>query len=95
MKNKHVGSRFDSFLEELGISADVAAKAAKKAFAYQLEKKLESKKKTKSSLRRVFNSASTAERLFDEHTGISLDTMAKAADFVGCGLDIRLVAKTR
>lgn len=93
MKNKYAGSSFGSFLEEMGISADVAAKAAKKAFAYQLQKKLHSKKKNKNGLRHLFKSASTTERLFNDHTGISLDTMAKAANYVGCDLDIRFVRK--
>lgn len=93
MKNEHAGSSFDSFLEKEGIAAEVAAAAAKKTFAYQLLKRLTRQKKNKSGLRRLFKSASMAERLFDDHVGISLETMAKAASFVGCELDIRLVQK--
>lgn len=93
MKNKYAGTSFDEFLEEERISAEVEARATKKAFTYQLQKKLEAKHKKKSGLRRLFRSASTAERLFNDHIGISLETMAKAAEYVGCKLEIRLIRK--
>ena len=93
MKHKHVGSTFDEFLNEEGISAEVAAKAAKKAFAYELQRKMELKHKRKNAFRQLFKSASTADRLFNDHTGISLETMAKAAHYVGYELAIHLVRR--
>ncbi|MFH1262040.1 MAG: hypothetical protein V1495_01165 [Pseudomonadota bacterium] len=93
MKHRHVGTSFETFLEEEGISAEVAARAAKKAFAYQLHRRMKLMHKKKSGLRRLFRSSSTTERLFNDHTGISLETMAKAARYVDCRLTIRLIGK--
>ena len=37
MKNEHLGSNFDDFLEEEGLIADTEAAAIKKVIAYQIE----------------------------------------------------------
>lgn len=37
MKNEHLGSNFDDFLEEEGLRADTEATAIKRATAYQRE----------------------------------------------------------
>jgi len=93
-KNKYSGSSFDSFLIDEGIAAEAAARAAKRTFVHQLEKKMEKQKKNKNVFRKALKSPSTTERVFNEHTGISLETMAKAASLVDCVLDIRLVPQS-
>lgn len=95
MKNKYAGSSFDSFLTEQGIEADVAARAAKKTFVHELQKKMEKKHANKNLLRKALKSPTTTERLFNDHTGISLETMAKAATVLDCELEIRLVPKKK
>jgi antitoxin HicB len=95
MKNKHAGSSFDSFLADEGIEADVAARAAKRTFVHELQKKMEKKHANKNTLRKALKSPSTTERLFNDHTGISLETMAKAATILNCDLEIRLVSKSK
>ena len=37
MKNEHLGSSFDDFLEEEGLRADAEAAAIKRVIAYQIE----------------------------------------------------------
>ncbi len=91
MRNKYAGSSFDDFLREEGIEAEVSARAAKRTFSYQLERQMKRAHKKKNHLRLALGSPTTAERLFNDHTGISLETMAKAASVVGCELRIHLV----
>ena len=93
MKNKHAGSSFDAFLAEEGLDAEVAARAAKKTFAHQLEEQMKRQHTRKTAFRSALGSPTTTARLFNDHTGISLETMAKAAGIVGCELEIRLVHK--
>lgn len=95
MKNKHVGSSFDSFLEEEGLEMEVAAKAAKRTFVHELEQKMVKKKTNKNAIRKALKSPTTTERLFSDNVGVSLETMSRAASVVGCELEIRLVPKGR
>lgn len=93
MKNKHSGSSFDEFLEEEGLASEVSARAAKRTFVHQLEQQIKKKKVTKNSFRKEFHSPTTTTRLFDDHTGVSLQTLSRAAAVVGCDIAIRLVPK--
>lgn len=93
MKNKFSGSSFDEFLQEEGLEAEVAARAAKKTFSHQLEEQMKRQRTQKTVFRNVLGSPTTTARLFNEHTGISLFTMARAADVVGCDLEVRLVER--
>jgi len=95
MKNKYSGSGFDSFLEEEGLEAEVAAKAAKRTFVHQLEAKMDSLHKKKTHFRKALGSPTTADRVFSDHTGISLETMARAAEVVDCDVEVRLIARHR
>lgn len=93
-KNIHTGSSFSDFLEDEGIELEVAARATKRTFVHQLEKRMATAKATKSKLRKIFGSPTTTTRLFDEdYTSLSLDTMSKAASAVGCDLHIAFVPR--
>lgn len=50
--NSNIGSSFDDFLEEEGISAEVEAGAVKKIISYQLQEALDKEKLTKQNLPR-------------------------------------------
>ncbi len=93
MKNKHLGSAFDDFLKEEGLEEEVSARNAKRTFVHELEKQIKRLHKNKNSFRKVFKSPSTTERVFSDHTGVSLDTLSKAADIVDCNLQISLVPR--
>ncbi len=93
-KNVNTGSSFSDFLEAEELEAEVAARATKRTFVHQLEKRMTKAKATKSKLRKIFGSPTTTTRVFDEdYTALSLDTMSKAASAVGCELQIALVPR--
>ena len=91
-KNPHSGSSFSDFLEDLGLEAEVSARATKRTFIHQLEKRMIKAKANKNKVRKALGSPTTTTRVFDEtYTALSLDTMSKAASAVGCELQIALV----
>jgi antitoxin HicB len=92
--NPHTGSSFSDFLENEGLEAEVSARAAKKTFVYQLEKRMIATKTNKNKVRKALGSPTTTTRIFDEeYTSSSLDTMTRAANAVGCELQIALVPR--
>jgi len=93
MKNKLTGSSFDEFLADENLETEVAAKAAKRTFVHNLEKQIRRKKVNKNAFRKAFHSPSTTNRLFDDHVGVSLQTLSKAASIVGCDIAISLVPR--
>lgn len=93
-RNPHTGASFIDFLESEGIDAEVSARAAKKTFIHQLEKRMVIAKANKSKIRKALGSPTTASRFFNkDYTSLSLDTMTKAANAVGCELQIALVPR--
>jgi len=90
-KNKHAGSSFDAFLEEEGLSEVVNAEAVKRQFLHDLEKQMKRLGLPKNAIRKAFKSPATTERIFSMNTGVSLETMVKAAHVVGAELSISLV----
>ncbi|MEX2606079.1 MAG: Fis family transcriptional regulator [Kiritimatiellia bacterium] len=66
MKNKHLGSDFDVFLQEEGLLAEAEATAIKRVLAFQIQKKMENRQLTKTALARLMNtSRSSLDRLLD------------------------------
>src|SRR6266436_6585822 len=95
MKNKHVGSTFDSFLEAEGIAADVNAAAVKKTFLYQLEQQMKRAGLPKNVIRKALKSPTTTQRVFSLNTGVSLETMVRAAHAVGAKLEVNVVPRAK
>jgi antitoxin HicB len=92
--NPHTGSSFSDFLEIEGLESEVSARAAKKTFIHQLEKRMGLTKANKNKIRKALGSPTTTSRIFDEdYTSLSLDTMTKAASAVGCELQIALIPR--
>ena len=75
MTNPHIGSSFDEFLNEDGISEEVAAAAVKRVLAWQLEQARLARGLSKSELARQ----------------MQLDTLQRAAKVLGRKLVIDLV----
>jgi antitoxin HicB len=97
-KHKHIGSSFDSFLDEEGIRAEVHAEAAKRVFAWQLRKLMKERGVSESKLARLMGlkGRATVQRLLDpEQTSATLGSMVRAADAVGARLKIQVVAAPR
>ena len=93
MKNKSIGSSFDDFLVEEGISEEVEAGAIKKIIAYQLQEVIENEQLTKTALAaQLKTSRAAVDRLLDpENESITLLTLKKAANVLGKKLRLELV----
>lgn len=93
MKNKHIGSNLDDFLEEDGILAEVEAAAVKRVLAYKVEQMMKKKHITKTSLaKKMHTSRSALDRLLDpDNVSVTLQTLERAALAVGKRLKINLV----
>lgn len=94
-KNPHTGSAFDDFLREEGLYEDCAAAAIKEVLAWQIENEMKKQKITKSAMaQRMHTSRSQLDRLLaPQKTGISLETMQRAASVVGKELRIELTER--
>lgn len=92
MKNKHVGSDFDDFLQDEGMLAEAEATAIKRVLAFQIQKEMEERHLTKSALARMMNtSRSSLDRLLDPaNSSVTLVTMESAAIALGKKLKIQL-----
>jgi antitoxin HicB len=91
--NKHKGTTLDSFLEEEGLLENAEAVAIKRVIAHQLEKKMKKAHLSKTELaEKMGTSRSALDRLLDSNnTSVTLNTMVKAAHFVGKKLHITFV----
>ena len=92
MKNEHLGSNFDDFLEEEGLIADTEAAAIKKVIAYQIEMEMKHANLSKSAMtERMHTSRSALERLLDPaNVSVTLQTLERAALALGKNLKIEL-----
>jgi antitoxin HicB len=91
--NPYTGSSFDDFLQESGLYEECTATAIKRVLARQLTEEMKRQNLTKTEMAtRMQTSRAQLDRLLDpEHTGVSLDTIARAASIVGRQLRIELV----
>ena len=92
MKNRHIGSNFDDFLQEEGLLAEAEATAAKRVIAHQIRREMEMRRITKSELARMMQtSRSSLDRLLDpEQASVTLLTMESAALALGKKLSVQL-----
>lgn len=93
MKNKHIGSSFDDFLNDEGIAEDVETGAIKKLIAYQLQETIEAGNISKTELAaRLKTSRAAVDRLLDpENESVTLKTLERAASVLGKKLKLELV----
>lgn len=91
-KNKHKGSSFDRFLEEEDLLEHSEAIAIKRVIAYELKKNMEKMHYTKIEMaNKMHTSRSALDRLLDPaNTSVTLNTLVKAAHFLGKKLHISL-----
>jgi antitoxin HicB len=92
-ENPHTGSSFDDFLREEGIYEACTDGALKRVLAWLIEQEMERQKITKSAMAdRMHTSTSQLDTLLDpEITGVSLETLQRAANAVGRELRVELV----
>lgn len=92
-KNKHIGSNFDDFLKEEGLFDDASAIAVKRVIAWQIDKAMKAKGVNKSTLaKRMQASRTVVDRILDAtDTGLTLDTMTRAATALGFRVKVDFV----
>lgn len=93
MKQEHLGSNLDDFLQEEGLLAEAEAVAVKRVLAFQLTQLMIEQKVTKSEMARRMNTSRTSvERLLNpESDAATLTTLEKAASALGKRLRVELV----
>lgn len=93
MKNEHIGSSFDDFLEEEGLLAEAEAVAIKRVLAYQIAQLMEQQNLTKTEMAgRMQTSRASLNRLLDpEHESATLQTLERAALALGKRLHVEFV----
>ena len=88
---KHIGSKFDDFLEEEGLLEEAESVASKRVFVFQLEKEMRKQQIDKSEFAvRLETSRSAVDRILDPESPSTLKTFAKAARALGKHLKISL-----
>lgn len=80
-KIKNVGTKFEDFLQEEKILAEVEALALKKVISWQLQREMESQKITKEAMaKRMKTSRSAVERLLGpSNSALILKNLERAA----------------
>jgi DNA-binding phage protein len=92
MKNKHIGSDFDDFLDKEGLLAETEATAIKRVIACQIMEEMKELHISKSALaRRMNTSRSSLDRLLDpENASVTLLTLETVALALGKRLKVQL-----
>jgi predicted transcriptional regulator len=92
-KNPHIGSSFDSWLDEEGIREEVTAAAIKSVIARQLAAEMKKKKITKKRMAELMRtSRAQVDRLLDpDNGGATIESLQRAAKIVGRELRMQLV----
>jgi methylphosphotriester-DNA--protein-cysteine methyltransferase len=90
----HVGSTLDDFLAEQGVLEETTAVAIKRVIAWQLAEAMRAEKVTKKAMaERMHTSRAHLDRLLDaDDTGMTLETMARAAQALGRTLRVEFAA---
>jgi antitoxin HicB len=92
-KNPHIGSSFDSWLDEEGIQEEVTAAAIKSVIARQLAVEMKRKRITKKRMAELMRtSRAQVDRLLDPDNGsATIESLQRAARIVGRELRMQLV----
>lgn len=92
--NPHIGSNFDDFLEEEGMLEEATAVAIKRVIAWQIAEAMKTRGITKTALAgRMHTSRSHLNRVLDANdTGLTIDTLSRAAQALGYRVKIELAA---
>ena len=91
--NPHIGSSFESFLDEEGLLEACTAVAIKRVLARQIERAMEERGLTKSAMAKAMRtSRPQLDRLLDPaNPSVTLDTLQRAAVAAGRKLRLELV----
>ena len=89
-----IGSSFDGFLSDAGLLHEANAIALRRVFAWQLTQAMKAKGLSKFAMaKRMGTSRSHLDRILDAtDAGLTLETLSKAANAVGCQVTVALTA---
>jgi antitoxin HicB len=92
-KNPHIGSTFESWLDEAGLREEVTVAAIKAVIAGQLAREMKRKKLTKKRMAELMKtSRAQLDRLLDPDNGnATIESLQRAARIVGRELRMELV----
>ena len=92
-KNPHIGSSFESWLDETGIREEVTTAAIKAVIARQLAREMKKKGITKPKMAELMKtSRAQIDRLLDPDNGsATIESLQRAAKIVGRELRLQLV----
>jgi antitoxin HicB len=92
-KNPHIGSSFESWLDQEGIREEVTSAAVKAVIALQLASEMKKKKITKQRMATLMKtSRAQVDRLLDPNNGsATIESLQRAAKIVGRELRMQLV----
>ena len=92
-KKGRIGSLLDDFLKDEGVYNEVETVAVKRVIAWQLEEAMKVRRMSKLQMaRRMKTSRSQLDRLLDpSHSGVTLETLARAAQVLGRHIRVELV----
>jgi predicted XRE-type DNA-binding protein len=91
-QNPHIGSTFESFLQEEGIAEEVNAAAIKRVLAWQIEEAMKQQGISKNQMaKRMHTSRAYLDRFLDPNNNkVQLDTIQRAAAAIGRRLRLDL-----
>ena len=91
--NDYIGSDFDDFLSEQGLTEEVSATAIKRVIAWQLAELMKAQHVSKKTLAdRMHTSRTAVDRALNQNdAGMTLATLASAARALGQRVEIRLI----
>jgi len=92
-KNPHIGSSFESWLDEAGIREEATAAAIKAVIARQLAEEMKKRRITKKRMAELMQtSRAQVDRLLDPDNGsATIESLQRAARIVGRELRMQLV----
>jgi len=92
MRNPHIGTNFDDFLDEEDMRVDAEATAIKRVIAYQIELEMKQANLSKTAMAEKMHTSRTAlDRLLDPaNASVTLQTLERAALALGKTLRIEL-----
>jgi antitoxin HicB len=92
-KNPHLGSAFESWLDETGLRDEVTAAALKAVIAHQLAEEMKKQRISKTRMAELMKtSRAQVDRLLDPENGsATIESLQRAARIVGRNLSLQLV----
>ena len=95
VRNPHVGSGFDEFLQQEGLLEESSAVAMKRVIAWQLAEAMRLQGLGKSAMAaRMQTSRSQLDRILgDQGSGMTLETLSRAIDALGLRIRLEMQGK--